>query len=332
MIERGSFNYRWPFHEYLLLRNGTAEENSTSDVVLGTYSVLSIVKDGVCYQVLRLEVDSWDKDTELNQRVALTVGGDLWFQKFADAAKRREDALTGDSECDTKRQEKAGQVEGVEGGEYGPRNEVSVTDETRSMIMEYNVCYINPSDGKEERLPLVKSDECVDSRGKVGRPAAYNAWRDCTKRELEEGVVFVAAFKLRHRTDTPNANQNIESSAIYEHVVYDPHEETFDAARHGACATSEDPGGRESDTSSAAGKYRVVAPGNIWETAFLRRGETGAGIVGLLSEANMVGRCVAKIMDVEMCPTTVPAPRTSTSWALVSNLFVHPNVDLKALL
>lgn len=101
MIERGSFNYRWPFNEYYLdihhelgtkLKpagqmnppNNIQEEKHT-----GTCQMFSFTQNESFYQVLRIEEafhsdkesDSWRRFPQGSQ-VLLTMGGPLWLSSF----------------------------------------------------------------------------------------------------------------------------------------------------------------------------------------------------------------------------------------------------------
>lgn len=88
MVERGCFNYRWPVNEYSLLLNKTSEDDDSSETEVGTCTRFSYIKDGVCYQVMRLEQRSLP---DINQggayhlfpnkgKVALEIGGSISFQ------------------------------------------------------------------------------------------------------------------------------------------------------------------------------------------------------------------------------------------------------------
>jgi hypothetical protein len=49
LVERGSFNYRWPFHEHALVPDDQQDREA------GTCSLISFVREGVLYQVMHLE-------------------------------------------------------------------------------------------------------------------------------------------------------------------------------------------------------------------------------------------------------------------------------------
>ncbi len=82
---------------------------------------------------------------------------------------------------------------------------------------------------------------------------------------------------------------------------------------------------------------RTHATGAKWEGIFLDRRTYGTGSEPVLdlAEFNMIGRSLEKILQVDIIPATFDdddeANRKNYS-ALVSNLFVKGNVDLKALL
>jgi hypothetical protein len=84
------------------------------------------------------------------------------------------------------------------------------------------------------------------------------------------------------------------------------------------------------------------ATGAMWERVFLDRPNYGKGLEPVLElvEFNMIGRSLEKILQVDIVPATffdddevkVIGPKRKKYSALVSNLFVKQNVDLKALL
>jgi hypothetical protein len=81
-----------------------------------------------------------------------------------------------------------------------------------------------------------------------------------------------------------------------------------------------------SDSSSATGA--------MWQTIFLERVERNYN-TSELSEVSLVARCLEKILQVDLIPTTFSRPgvrEASHSLAVVSNLFIRAEVDLKALL
>jgi hypothetical protein len=65
----------------------------------------------------------------------------------------------------------------------------------------------------------------------------------------------------------------------------------------------------------------------MWETAFLER-ERKTDSPSELAEVRLLGRCLEKILQVDL----VPEPNIPAGTALVSNIFSWANVDLKAML
>ncbi|RYO85106.1 hypothetical protein DL766_006716 [Monosporascus sp. MC13-8B] len=80
MVERGCYNYRWPLNEYALCVDTPGRE-------VGTCSLLSFVKDGVLYQVLRLDFECHPsgpacKKAPDETELILKIDGPMRFQSF----------------------------------------------------------------------------------------------------------------------------------------------------------------------------------------------------------------------------------------------------------
>ena len=69
------------------------------------------------------------------------------------------------------------------------------------------------------------------------------------------------------------------------------------------------------------------ATGAMWETAFLER-ERKTDSPSELAEVRLIGRCLEKILQVDLVPEINCPERV----ALVSNMFYWPNIDLNAML
>jgi hypothetical protein len=99
MIERGCFNYRWPVNEYHLDLHEDLAKSLEKHV--GTCQIFSFAKDGMFYQILRIEEgghieytnhtngggdpqQTLNKSRELpaNSQLLLTMGGPLWLRSF----------------------------------------------------------------------------------------------------------------------------------------------------------------------------------------------------------------------------------------------------------
>jgi hypothetical protein len=76
------------------------------------------------------------------------------------------------------------------------------------------------------------------------------------------------------------------------------------------------------------------ATGAMWERIFLDPRTYGTGLEPVLNlaEFNMIGRSLEKILQVDVIPAIFKDGDEAQYSALVSNLFVKANVDLKALL
>jgi hypothetical protein len=104
MIERGCFNYRWPFNEYYLdlhenlsaIEPRTAPEVATQSGVeehrhVGTCQMLSfaMARNRMSYQVLRIEEGGHTENNSNScggfpskSQVVLTMGGPIWLSSF----------------------------------------------------------------------------------------------------------------------------------------------------------------------------------------------------------------------------------------------------------
>jgi hypothetical protein len=93
MVERGCFNYRWPFNEYYLdlfeSQNDIGRTQSNAPLHVGRCQMFSCARGGTFYQVLRIEeFDQTKTSNDSNPRqkfpsssqVVLTIGGPVWFR------------------------------------------------------------------------------------------------------------------------------------------------------------------------------------------------------------------------------------------------------------
>ncbi len=86
MVERGSFNLRWPFNEYYLdshkqltdaLHDGPANH-------VGLCQMFSCTKDKTFFQVLRIQELKSENTTFAGSQVVLNIGGPIWFYSAFD--------------------------------------------------------------------------------------------------------------------------------------------------------------------------------------------------------------------------------------------------------
>lgn len=332
LIERGCLNYRWPLYEYALLRNNAGTEddkmndcdtidgsslsgissNTTlgseedgratdnPDTPAGTYTVFSLVKGGVFYQVLRLEQDTaLDVKSPNARRIVLTVGGNMWFRTFHEAAAMREEIVN--------QQPRDGPLLSGKRPEIPPSDDpyrvtvVHTVSSRDQLKMEMEVSLVN-QDGSLERLELTRSDNEMDTDPKS--VPAYNTYKDIP---CEQSVTtFVAAFRLSEYSEDDERTDDDKARLLQDKLIKS----------------------KEIPDYVAADMYHPNAIGDMWLTIFVGEEQQRLDYGSLLTGANLVGRCLERILQVEM----FPVGKDQRQLALVSNLFMWPNVDLKALL
>ncbi|PVH68159.1 hypothetical protein DL98DRAFT_522914 [Cadophora sp. DSE1049] len=370
MIERGSFNHRWPFNEYALISNFDPYEDDESECnvdseslrgghsvqsirtrsyvterEVGTCVVLSFIKDSVLYQILRFEASTrWEAD-EYSMfpyfgNVVLQVGGPMKFRKFDQSSHM---GTTGNRKRDT--------VPNAHEEEHG----LEVLPH-RSLVSDGSVqgislldCWVEPTIELDIRVTRLRSGENQDSDLAL-QPISVNGIgyfqaeggleydKLATNRDGCSGrtVTFIASFRLRDKAE-PAAWPDIPASGdIYKHIGI----------------SSSEP----------------IAVEAMWETIFAQR-EKLTGRISELSEDRLVARCLEKILHVDLVPTSfgkidkrqypmltiekkllpisdenclegqlirrvnerLERSLCSVPLALVSNLFLRPNVDLEAI-
>ncbi|GAB1319395.1 hypothetical protein MFIFM68171_09605 [Madurella fahalii] len=362
LTERGCFNYRWPLYEYALFHNDAdsddgamngddliagstlsgissnttlgAEEDSYTrdkpDTVAGTYTLFSFVKDGVFHQVLRLE-----QDTDLNsnsgdaRQIVLTVGGNMWFRTFHEATDLRKEIVNRQRQEGHRQRDKRPKDHSSK-DTYRVEVVHAVNDNDR-LKMEIVVSFVNPN-GSLEPLKLRRSNNEMDSDPES--VPAYNACWHIPQGEQSSVLTFIATFRLseysegsremnddkRTEDDTgigagkrPKRKYEIEEMGDKLNKTQLLHDKTITSNRI--------------RNYVAADIHHVNAIGDLWLTVFVGRELQELESGSLLTDANLVGRCLERILQVEM----FPVGRDQRQLALVSNLFLWPNVDLKAL-
>ncbi|KAI1088105.1 hypothetical protein F5B19DRAFT_486192 [Rostrohypoxylon terebratum] len=280
MIERGCFNYRWPFNEYVLLLN---EGDGPSDMEAGTCTRVSFVKDGILYQVMRLEKGCRPEAdvchyTSLRGRVTLSVGGLVRFGALnTNDPYTKPGQSTPESDCLSLK---------------GSSNQLDIR--VRQLV-----------GGKYESLNLYlpNNKEGYGIGDSVGTYRAYADMLNSKDEGFEDRyVTFIAEFKLRRAGGKYQWPPTPDSEAIYRHLGID------------SCSEK--------------------ATGMMWETIFLQR-EEKSNYFSELSEVNLVGRCVEKILTVDLVPAIIRkkgrALNNEQPLSLMSNIFVQPSVDLESL-
>ncbi|KAI1772245.1 hypothetical protein F4818DRAFT_449603 [Hypoxylon cercidicola] len=285
MIERGCFNYRWPYNEYALLLN---EGEDTDPKETGTCARVSFVKDGILYQVIRLERGCRpDADRSYyvpwSGQVALAIGGPIQFAAFNTESKDDHPA------------------------EYSIRHEggddVWVSWGLTNQL-EIRVRQLHDDEYHTLRL---EQPESKDGHGrKESRCFAYVELPEGKDVEFRQRqVTLIAEFRLIRKVDgQPSPWPETPTSAqIFDHLGIEP--------------------------------YSRMATGVMWETIFLKR-EQESNYFSELSEVNLIGRCVEKILTVDLVPTAFKNENNLEfeergPLALVSNLFLQSSIDLESL-
>lgn len=176
-------------------------------------------------------------------------------------------------------------------------------------------------DGGYKELKLVKSMWEADNGPDKTGLTAYNAVGKLTentprffgKSRAPRSATFVAAIRLfegKENDGRPWPEQLPTSQEFYDHIGVHP--------------------------------WHEKATGAMWERIYLDRHTCGAGSEPVLdlAEFNMIGRSLEKVLQVDIVPATFKDDGESQNdpkhpkkySALVSNLFIKANVDLKALL
>lgn len=306
MIERGCFNYRWPFNEYTLLTstksdakdariNGgvstTGAENGVKEA--GTCAFFSFVKDKIVYQVLRLEQDyhpnvSFNHDHEDDSRFVLTIGGPIKFELFTSNSNEGPDDGAHEG-SDAAVQEKA------------KMGHLRISARNKSTQLEVKLYQLrNDSPEGYAEVPLYPGDQERTGISNSCTPKACTYKARLKFSSPQKPAVFVAAFRLLDGGGQVDFPKPPKSEDIYEYV--------------GIAPTSE------------------RATGAMWETIFLGR-EEKTNAISELSEVSLIARCLEKILHVDLIPEGFGQTFVRGSpLAVVSNIFLQANVDLKAML
>ncbi|KAI0382257.1 hypothetical protein F5Y04DRAFT_51599 [Hypomontagnella monticulosa] len=281
MLERGCFNYRWPFNEYALQLN---EEGSDPREV-GTCARVSFVKDDILYQVIRLEQGCrLEADvchySPWKGQVILSIGGLIKFGALStDIAYTEHERGVLDSDC------------------------LSIIGSANQLDIRVHQLSGDSYDTLPLQIPKGKGD---NTGGKY--PGPYYVYANLpTEKQTDfrdRHITFIAEYRLRQTGTPPRWPEIPTSEDIHGYLGIDP--------------------------------YSEKATGVMWETIFLQR-EEKSNYFSELSEVNLVGRCVEKILTVDLVPVTLRDETYCIKYeaerplALISNLFIQPSIDLEAL-
>lgn len=289
MIERGAFNYRWPFTEYHLdlYEEAGAGNDQSKQTHVGTCQMFSYTKDGIFYQILRVEEScdinanhgSWRHFPDESQ-IVLTMGGPVWFHTFKPEDRRHDHVLT-----NTDKVFDMNDYPPPRPGIERPRPTANIMrfwDETREIGLEANVYQYLPEENKPyKRLSRTQSEAAADNgpdevQGEF-RVRAYNVvvpfpYLPDQGHKEHRRATFVAAIRLFEGDGKarPDWDPKLPTSEeMHEHIGVDP----------------------SSDKATGA----------MWDTIFIERRDKADCVLDL-AEVNLVGRALEKILQVAVIP------------------------------
>lgn len=323
MIERGAYNYRWPFNEFCLhidnpplplCAQGEVESPWTScacpvghhdvdpcggkvSVPVGTLARVSFMREGVLYQLLRLDArhkEASDDRTEKAELI-LTIEGPMRLQSFrrlnGGQSKEWEIAL---SPCP--QHPDTCLIGMLDGSAIHWQPELFHFD-LKNGGPAYRVPLKRLKDDKEKQHHCFKTDDDLEPLPRFQAELEEIDTNSCH--------VFVAAFRLVD-----------EASVAYSNPInIPPHEVIAEFLR--------------------CGSPRAPGTASMWRSVFSWR-EDSLDYIPELREEHIVGRCLEKILSVDVVPARVLVDRKGLEprhhLAIVSNMFHRANVDLEAFL
>lgn len=321
MIERGTYNYRWPFNEFCLHIDNSSPSSPAqgetdskwtscicpvgcrevdpcggrSIVPVGTFAMVSFIRGGVLYQLLRLDPRHQGADNERTEKaeLILTIEGPMRLQSFRRLNRRSKEGEIVLCEC-KKHSDSACLVGTLDGSTIHWQAELFQFDSSSGRPAT-RVSLKPLKDDKEKKDHCFKTDDNLESLPRFQAELAEIDADSCH--------VFVAAFRLVDETSPTYSNP----------IEMPPHEAIRDFLLSGC--------------SEARGTA------SMWRSIFSERQEN-LECISELCEENIVGRCLEKILSVDVVPARVPQEilEPFRHLALVSNMFLRANVDLKAVL
>ncbi|RWA10509.1 hypothetical protein EKO27_g4575 [Xylaria grammica] len=340
MTERGCFNYRWPLNEYSLLLNNAPVGKDNPDVDAGYCTRLSYFKDGVCYQVIRLEQRSWnDTDQEdvyhlppSDGQVILEIGGSIYFQLFKNITTNSDENGFNNRIKDE-----------------SSKNCLRIMDKRLNIGLEARVYQMNADGSGSNLLDLAPSPNQdtresrqppqparppysnFDSSGSTfpnhtySVPSAVNPMTEpqftwpigpppsCIHPRTQPVVItikatrFIAAIRLVYGTDTSTDSDYPEapsSKEMHEDIWVEP-------------VRLE----RVLESNSQATAI-------MWETILQWR-DLNTDSMSEFTEISLMARCLEKILQVDLVPGFYGSENKAL--AVISNPFMRPTVSLRSL-
>ncbi|KAF7506296.1 hypothetical protein GJ744_011869 [Endocarpon pusillum] len=203
---------------------------------------------------------------------------------------------------------------------------LQIWDSKHKIGLAATVWQLHPDRETYQRLRLTKSTQGIDNG-----PSTPHSSRASTVTAEEEPVVPASTYdalgKLPDMTAAGIGRRNATFVAAIR-LFEDPKAEEPANVKWPKIPTSEEiPTSEQIYDYVAASPLNSRATGKMWETIFLER-DLRTDSVSEYTEVSLIGRCLEKILQVDIIPGTFQDDRTL---ALVSNLFVLPRVDFKSL-
>jgi hypothetical protein len=367
MIEHGSYNYRWPFNEFYLRLNDTSKEK-VGTCVMFSFIKDEILYQVIRVEQGSAQDSVYSKSPKFPQQsqIALTIGGPLWFQSFdspcrLDGKRLNEKGDVRDvSPESTKSTDPTSPTESPKAAKT-LRRCIRILDTFQGLGLEarvFQLCY-DASGEHYEQLDLTESLLSLDSGAESGETYGYTAFGELQNIDRRREATFLAAIRLTEVSQVRDWINKSKATSYGEwegEIVPGIKEKDWikqergtkqewqarqpDEARflerdwpNGLWPEVEEDWTKKLPLSWEIYDYIGVSPssvhatGAMWETAFLER-ERNPDSPSELVEIRLLGRCLEKILQVDL----VPEPNIPAGTALVSNIFSWANVDLKAML
>ncbi|KAI8634080.1 hypothetical protein F5Y19DRAFT_487609 [Xylariaceae sp. FL1651] len=343
MIERGCFNYRWPLNEYSLLLNSPPGENGDSNAETGTCTRFSFVKNGVCYQVIRLEQRCRPEDSQQETyhlfppdgQVALEIGGPIYLQLLKNVTTSNA----------------PGSATLEDGYRSKVKDESSPTcfrmvDTVNNVALEARVYQLSADGESSTPLELKSSSKGQDIwNSQQAAPSLIQ--------KFDSYGATSSTLASSNLTSTDNSITSIASGQIAYKAIAKLHpptkqggglgnrSETFIAAIR---LVQSDDADEEPEIPSSEDMHRdvwveVVRPGSVmesgsqatgamWETILQWR-DLRTDSMSEFTEISLIARCLEKILQVDLVPGIFESGNRTV--AILSNPFMHPTVNLRSL-
>ncbi|KAJ8133220.1 hypothetical protein O1611_g403 [Lasiodiplodia mahajangana] len=335
MTERGCFNYRWPLNEYSLFSNNLPGEKDGPDIEAGTCTRLSYFKNGVCYQVIRLEERSKrDIDQEgiyylapWDGQVVLEIGGSIYFQLLEKVTATSYESSSSAHIEDRSSTQCLRIVDvnlniGIEARVYqlnADGNGVTALNLNPSLANQATCENSQPSSSgfnsskstlntHEHSVSTSANEETIDrapmnliyeANAKLHPPSKERGYR--------RSETFIAAIRLIQSVDTrtPGDDPKVPSSEdMHEDIWVEP-------VRPGRVLES-----------------NSQATGIMWETILQWR-DLHTDPMSEFTEISLMARSLEKILQVDLVPAFYGTENRAS--AVISNPFMHPTVSLRSL-